>query len=918
MPGPVVTPTAAPTRLTARFHTTARICAATVVALGVVVLFGWVFDVELLKRVLPRLSSMKANTALLFVLLGVALRLARDPPRRTLRVGLAGVVTTVAALTLVEQAWAIDLGIDELLVRDLEPSAAPGRMATATAVNFTLLGLAVLGFDVPAMRRLRQGAVLIASSIAFVAACGYLFGVHALYSVNMFSSVAIHTAVGFLLAATAYVLSPGQPLAEVLASDGVAGRMLRRLMPATLILPVLAGRLLLEWRVGPHGVEFGIAVVVLAVVLSLESVTWIVAHRLYRSEVAERQAFGALAEREHELGETLQAVRASDARNRAVLNAALDAVVTIDAQGRIIEFNPAAERMFGYRRNDVLGMPLVDCIVPQSLREQFLAGFARYRRTGQSSILDKVVERTARRADGTELAVELAVFQVPGQDPPLFTGYIRDITDRQREVERFRVVLEAAPTGMLLVDESGRVMLVNSQIERMFSYDRSTLLGQPMEILVPHEHQKRHPNHRARYSAAPSVRPMGAGRELFGLRSDGTQIPIEIGLTPIDTSQGRVVLASIVDITERRHAEREARYHALFDESPVALWEKDYSVALAFLREIGSVERIVDRTRVQPELVRRAAAKVRIVDVNRRGLELFGAVATSELAARWSETFEPDDYEPVRAELLALLDGQSHFETEGLRRTLAGRPLHVRVQVTTIAGAARVIVSMVDITASKEAERALREAMGRQDVLLREIHHRVKNNLAVMASLFYLESTHTTDVRAVALLEDSRRRIRSMALVHETLYRSDNLASIDMAEYAQTLARELMATYRLPTGRVRLSTQLEPVRLSVDLAVPCGLILNELVSNAFKHAFPGDRPGSVRIALCESGDDSISMRVTDDGVGLPADLDLRTHHSLGFRLVRLLAKQLRATLEVQHGNPGTEIRVTFARSHDGR
>jgi two-component sensor histidine kinase len=265
--------------------------------------------------------------------------------------------------------------------------------------------------------------------------------------------------------------------------------------------------------------------------------------------------------------------------------------------------------------------------------------------------------------------------------------------------------------------------------------------------------------------------------------------------------------------------------------------------------------------------------------------------------------------------LLALLDGQSHFETEGPRRTLAGRRLHLCVRVTTIAATVRVIVSMVDITASKEAERALRESMGRQDVLLREIHHRVKNNLAVMASLFYLESTHTTDARAVALLEDSRRRIRSMALVHETLYQSDNLASIDMAEYAQILAKELMAGYRPPTGSVELSTDLAPVRLCVELAVPCGLILNELVSNAFKHAFPDGRPGTVHVALQESRDDCV-LRVIDDGVGLPAGLDFDTHYSLGLRLVRLLSRQLNGTLEFLHCDPGTEIRLMFPRSRD--
>jgi two-component sensor histidine kinase len=238
--------------------------------------------------------------------------------------------------------------------------------------------------------------------------------------------------------------------------------------------------------------------------------------------------------------------------------------------------------------------------------------------------------------------------------------------------------------------------------------------------------------------------------------------------------------------------------------------------------------------------------------------------------------------------------------------------LHVRVHLIALpdASAARVIVSMVDIAASKEAERQLREAVDRQEVLLREIHHRVKNNLAVIASLFYLASTHTTDTKAVALLEESRRRIRSMALVHETLYRSDNFASIDMAEYTQSLASEVMAAYRPVTGNVRLSTDLQPVSLSVDLAVPCGLILNELVSNAFKHAFPGGRSGVVHVTLHQS-DANCIMCVTDDGVGLPADLGGANDHSLGLRLVRLLTKQLRGVVEFERRSAGTHACVTL-------
>jgi PAS domain S-box-containing protein len=216
-----------------------------------------------------------------------------------------------------------------------------------------------------------------------------------------------------------------------------------------------------------------------------------------------------------------------------------------------------------------------------------------------------------------------------------------------------------------------------------------------------------------------------------------------------------------------------------------------------------------------------------------------------------------------------------------------------------------------DITERKLAEQRLLDSLDEKDVLLREIHHRVKNNLAVISSLFYLQSTYTDDPVTLKLLQESQDRVRSMALVHELLYGSENLAAVDFSKYASDLCEQLIETYGHPAGRVRLTLDLEPFRLNIDQAVPCGLVLNEIVSNAIKHAFPGGRTGTIHLTLRRGSDGACLVSVADDGVGIPPGTDLAAPASLGLRLIRTLARQLDGQIAVEPSHPGTELRLTF-------
>jgi|GEM_PF-3399037 len=215
-----------------------------------------------------------------------------------------------------------------------------------------------------------------------------------------------------------------------------------------------------------------------------------------------------------------------------------------------------------------------------------------------------------------------------------------------------------------------------------------------------------------------------------------------------------------------------------------------------------------------------------------------------------------------------------------------------------------------EIAQRREAEDLVRASLREKEVLLKEIHHRVKNNLQVISSLLNLQSMATEDASARAMLADSQNRVRSMALIHEKLYRSDDLSRIDFREYLNTLTAGIVQTYQSFSVPIDLRLSGENVFLPVDSAVPCGLIVNELVSNALKHAFPDGRAGQIRVDLRQNNSREIRLAVSDNGIGLPETVDFRNTESLGMQLVNALVAQLGGMLDLKVDG-GTMFEITF-------
>lgn len=217
---------------------------------------------------------------------------------------------------------------------------------------------------------------------------------------------------------------------------------------------------------------------------------------------------------------------------------------------------------------------------------------------------------------------------------------------------------------------------------------------------------------------------------------------------------------------------------------------------------------------------------------------------------------------------------------------------------------------VVEVNERKAAEEQVRESLQEKEVLLKEIHHRVKNNLQIISSLLNLQANRVSDQRTLQALGDSQARVRSMALIHEKLYQSQSLAEIDFGEYVRSLASDLFRSYRRNFTAVQLDVQTDEVSLELDLAVSCGLILNELMTNALKYAFPDGKHGTISVELRATPARVVQLRVADDGMGIPADLDITRTKSLGLQLVNNLVAQLDGKLDLDR-SAGTAFQVTF-------
>ncbi|KRC19237.1 PAS domain-containing sensor histidine kinase [Acidovorax sp. Root217] len=247
-----------------------------------------------------------------------------------------------------------------------------------------------------------------------------------------------------------------------------------------------------------------------------------------------------------------------EARFRDLLESTPDAIVMVNATGRIVLVNSQAERVFGYPRAQLLGQA-VEVLLPQRYRNAHLGHRSGFFVQPRTRTMGAGLELYGVRSDGSEFPVEISLSPLETEEGTMVMSAIRDITARKKADQKFRDLLESAPDAMVIVDRDGNIVLVNSQAVKLFGWAREELLGQPIELLVPTRHRGQHPRHRGGFFTEPRTRSMGAGLDLYGLRKDGSEFPVEISLSPLETEEGLFVSSAIRDVTERKRFEQALR-----------------------------------------------------------------------------------------------------------------------------------------------------------------------------------------------------------------------------------------------------------------------------------------------------------------------------------------------------------------------
>jgi PAS domain S-box-containing protein len=450
---------------------------------------------------------------------------------------------------------------------------------------------------------------------------------------------------------------------------------------------------------------------------------------------------------------------------------------------------------------------------------------------------------------------------------------------------QFRTAFENANSGMCLVDLGGRLTRVNRKMSEIFGYPREELEGMTVNSLTTPEDAAVSP---AFIEQAVAGQIDTATFEKRYTHRDGHIVWGRVASSLVRDAAGRPAyfISQVQDITARRQAEaalrtREAQLRLFVEHAPAAIAMLDTEMCYLmasqrWLTSYGLTGQIVEgrsHYEIFPEIPERWKL------IHKRCLA--GAV----------ERAEEDPFPRV--------DGSLQW----LRWEI--RPWYA--VPGTIGG---LLIFSEDITERKRDEDALRASLAEQEALLKEVHHRVKNNLQVVASLLRLQGSRVRDPEAQSALQETQNRVRAMSLLHETLYRSESLARVSGERYLGGLCAQLLRAAGPPAG-VGLRLEAEGVEFGLEQAVPVGLILNELVSNALKHAFPTGGPGNIAVTLERLPSHRLLLRVADTGVGCPPEAERAGGGTLGLELVRRLVGQLGGSLELGPG-PGTAWSVVFS------
>jgi PAS domain S-box-containing protein len=625
-------------------------------------------------------------------------------------------------------------------------------------------------------------------------------------------------------------------------------------------------------------------------------------------------------------------------RYRAVVESSSDAIISIDSRGYIIAFNGGAEKIFGHTRRDVIGRPL-NVIVPERFVRLHREGLSRVASGGHSHIIGTTIETFGLRSDGVEFPVELTLSEWKTKEGAFFTGILRDITQRRKDEARMKRSAELQKIISAISRISLEPLTMNEQLDLILGIIFS-ITWIPIEsggciFLVDDDNKTLVMTARSGMSddEARTCLRLPIGKCLCGRSAQNMEIifadcedprhevkhlsqsPHGHCCVPIISS---TQVLGVLNITLNRECKRD-----IVDEEFLSILGNTLAVVIERKRFEEELERSLAVLRATLESTTDGILVLDengdIITSNRKFLDIWSlpesvaSVGGDEEALRCarSQLKDPEAFmEAVMrvrqrpdievTDTFEFKDGRI-VEQYSLPRVMGGRT------------SGRVL-SFRDVTAQRLAERSIQASLKEKEVLIKEVHHRVKNNMNVISSLLRLQSESIKDEQYRDMFLECGSRVNSMAMIHERLYKSESLAHIDIREYVKSIAETLIRSYRERTAGVTLKLDISDVSMGVDTAIPCGLIINELVTNCLKYAFPAGRPGVIAIAMRQTQDGKIALTVSDDGVGIPESMDIRKMQTLGIQLVLgLTEQQLEGSVEVDTTG-GTRFNIVIGRN----
>ncbi|HUQ94634.1 MAG TPA: PAS domain S-box protein [Bryobacteraceae bacterium] len=576
---------------------------------------------------------------------------------------------------------------------------------------------------------------------------------------------------------------------------------------------------------------------------------------------------------------------AAEVRYQRLFETAKDGMLLFDAEtDRLTDVNPYFLDLTGYRRDQLVGyrMPEMKTFEDAGAASAIVAD-------AKTHDVVRFEEVPLVTSSGSRLESELVAnrYTVGGQQ--VVQVNLRDVTRRNQAIrnlreseERFRLFVESVRDYALFqVDLDGRIASWNSGAERLLGYEEAEILGQPVALLfTPEDIAAGKPRQELEIASATG----SAEDERWHVRKNGSRFFASGVVTTVrdEASRLRAFAKVMRDVTDRKHAEEQLRQQSqLLELAQDIILVRTLYGTISFWNEAAS--------------------------------EKYGwspSEAVGQLSGQLLQSIYPEPLANIEAALLA--NGRWEGEVVHTTRDLTKLTVWSRwtLQLDSAGKPLSVLEINSDITERKAADRQLRTSLREKEVLLKEIHHRVKNNLQVISSLLNLQGEYLADPMARLVLEEMNHRVRSIAAIHGMLYASPDLSSIDFAGYLRIIATDLASLYSERISHVRVEVTSGPVFLDITQAVPCGLIVNELLTNGFKHAFPDSRPGVIKVSFGVSGS-QCQLEVTDDGVSLPENIQPHTVSSMGLQLVHLLVEQLNGTLELQRSG-GTRFQIAFA------